>query len=337
MACVVLGLHAIGFFLLPALAPHRASGGLAVGTGLTAYTLGLRHAFDADHITAIDNATRKLMAEGERPLSVGCFFSLGHSTIVFLLACLFGIGIKGLGGQVLSDGSTLHGVTGWLGPGVSATFLYVIGALNLAVLWGIVQLLREMRAGRLDDAELETRVTTSGPMGRVFGRFTRAVSKPWQMYPVGLMFGLGFDTATEVALLILAAGAAGTGLPLSAVLCLPILFAAGMSLLDTIDGSFMNFAYGWALSQPLRKVFYNIAITALSVAVALLIGTVELAGLLSEKLGARGSFWTSLEHMNMNTLGLVIVGMFIATWVVATAVWRVGRIEERWGADARRG
>ena len=331
MACVVLGLHALGFFLLLAVAPQRATGGLAVGTGLTAYTLGLRHAFDADHITAIDNATRKLMAEGKPAVSAGFFFSLGHSTVVFVLAFLFATGIKEIAGQMLADGSTLQSVTSWVGPAVSGTFLYVIGALNVAVLWGTTKLLGEMRADRFDEGELEGRVQPSGLMGRLLGRFTRAVTKPWQMYPVGLLFGLGFDTATEVGLLVLAAGTAGAGLPFYAVLCLPVLFAAGMSLLDTIDGSFMNVAYGWALSQPLRKVFYNIAITGLSVAVALLIGTIELAGMLAKKLGARGPLWTWLEHINMNTLGFVIVGMFIATWAVAAAVWRVGRIEERWG------
>jgi nickel/cobalt transporter (NiCoT) family protein len=326
MAAVVLGLHVLGVVLL------LASGGLAAGTGVTAYTLGLRHAFDADHISAIDNATRKLMSEGKRPLSVGFFFSLGHSTIVFTLAFLFTAGVKGLGGQVTSPGSTLHGVTAWIGPGVSGAFLYAIAALNVVVLWGILKVIRQVRAGHLDSAELDERLQTSGLMTRLLGRFARAVERPWQMYPVGLLFGLGFDTATEVALLILAAGAAGAALPLDTVLCLPVLFAAGMSLLDTIDGSFMNFAYGWALSQPLRKVFYNIAITSLSVAVALLVGTVELGGLLATKLGARGSVWTSLEHVNMNTLGLAIVGMFIATWLVAAAVWRGARIEQRWSA-----
>jgi nickel/cobalt transporter (NiCoT) family protein len=328
MTCVVLGLHALGSFLI------LASGGLVVGTGVTAYTLGLRHAFDADHISAIDNATRKLMAEGKRPTSVGLCFSLGHSTVVFALVFLFAAGIKGLGGQIAASGSTLHDITTWIGPGVSGTFLYVIAALNSAVLWGIIKLLGEMRTGRVDEAALEQRAQMSGLMGRFLGRFTRAVSKPWQMYPVGVMFGLGFDTATEVGLLVLAAGATGAGLPFYEVLCLPVLFAAGMALLDSIDGSFMSVAYGWALSQPLRKVFYNIAITGLSVAVALLIGTIELAGLLTEKLGARGSFWTWLEHINMNMLGFVIVAMFVATWALAAAVWRFGRIEERWGTRA---
>ncbi len=337
MAAVVLGLHAVGFFLLIAVvAPHHyrlgTSGAFAVGTGVTAYTLGLRHAFDADHISAIDNTTRKLMAEGRRPMSVGFFFSLGHSTIVFTLAFLFAIGIRALGGQVNDDHSTLHNMTSWVGTGVSGTFLYVIAALNVVILWGIARVFMEMRSGCFDEQQLEQQLNSRGLMNRLFGRFSRAVSHPWQMYPVGVLFGLGFDTATEVALLFLAAGAAGAGLPFYAILCLPILFAAGMSLLDTIDGSFMNFAYGWAFSKPVRKVFYNLTITGLSVAIALVIGTIEIVGLLAQKTGAQGSFWAWWENIDINTLGFIIVGMFIATWALALAIWRFGRIEERWSA-----
>jgi high-affinity nickel-transport protein len=323
MACVVVGLHALGFFLLLVLPAIGSAGGLAAGTGVTAYTLGLRHAFDADHITAIDNATRKLRSEGKRPMSVGFFFSLGHSTIVFALALLISAGVHGLGGQAAARGSSLSNVTGWVGPGVSAAFLYVIAALNVTVLLRTIKLLGEARAGRAEPAELEQGVQASGLMGRFLGRFTRVVTEPWQMYPVGLLFGLGFDTATEVGLLILAAGAAGAALPFASVICLPVLFAAGMSLLDTVDGSFMTLAYGWAVAQPLRKVVYNIAVTGLTVAVALLIGTIELAGLAADKLGARGSFWISLEHMNKSTMGVAIVGMFVAIWLVAAAVWRI--------------
>jgi nickel/cobalt transporter (NiCoT) family protein len=337
MAGVVVGLHALGFFLLIALvAPHHyrlgTSGAFTVGVGLTAYTLGMRHAFDADHISAIDNTTRKLMAEGKRPMSVGFFFSLGHSTVVFALAFLFAIGIKALGGQVTDTGSSLHNVTNWIGTGVSGTFLYIIAALNVVILAGIINTFREMRTGRYDDAELERRLNSRGLMGRFFGRLSGAVRAPWQMYPIGVLFGLGFDTATEVALLFLAAGAAGAGLPFGAILCLPILFAAGMTLLDTIDGSFMNFAYGWAFSNPVRKVFYNLVITGLSVAVALVIGTLELSALLAQKLNARGSFWAWLESVNINTFGFIIVAVFVATWAIAAAVWRLGRIEERWAA-----
>jgi high-affinity nickel-transport protein len=330
----VLGLHALGFLLLIGLAgPHLGTqGALAAGTGITAYTLGLRHAFDADHIAAIDNTTRKLMAEGGRPMSVGFFFSLGHSTIVFMLALLFALGIKALGGQVHNAHSQFHTVTGWIGTGVSGTFLYVIAAVNLVVLWGVIGVFLEMRGGRYDESALERELARRGTLNRVLGRLTRFISRPWHMYPLGLLFGLGFDTASEIALLFLAAGAAGAGLSFEAIICLPVLFAAGMSLLDTIDGSFMNFAYGWSLSKPVRKVFYNIVITGLSVAVALLIGTIELAGLFAHKLGAQGGFWTWVENVDLNVVGYVVVGMFIATWALAVAVWRFGHIEERWSA-----
>jgi high-affinity nickel-transport protein len=337
MATVVLGLHALGLFLLLAL--HFSlgrSGAFLIGTGVTAYTLGLRHAFDADHISAIDNTTRKLMAEGKRPLSVGFWFSLGHSSVVFALTFLLALGVRTLGGQISRPGSTLHAVTGWVGTGVSGTFLYLIAGINLVILFGIARVFLGMRRGVYNEQELEFQLNQRGLMNRCFGRFTRAINTPWQMYPVGILFGLGFDTATEVALLFLAAGAAGAGLPFYAILCLPILFAAGMSLLDSIDGSFMNFAYGWAFSQPVRKVFYNLTITGLSVAVALVIGTIEIVGLLASKLGAQGSFWAWWENVDINTLGLIIAGMFVTTWVLALLVWRLGRVEERFGASLRR-
>jgi high-affinity nickel-transport protein len=336
MAGVVLGLHLVGFFLLVALViPHHyrlgSAGVFVLGTGLTAYALGLRHAFDADHISAIDNTTRKLMSEGRRPVSVGFFFSLGHSSVVFVLAFLFAIGIRALSGQIANSSSTLHRATTWIGTGVSATFLYLIAALNLVILWGIVKVFREMRSGQFNEAELERQLRSRGLMNRLFGRFTNAISEPWQMYPVGVLFGLGFDTATEVALLFLAAGAAGAGLPFYAILCLPILFAAGMSLMDTIDGTFMNFAYGWAFAEPVRKVFYNLTITGLSVAVALVIGTIEIASLLATQLNAHGQLWSWLAHVSINTMGMIIAGMFLATWAIAVAVWRLARIGERWG------
>jgi high-affinity nickel-transport protein len=211
--------------------------------------------------------------------------------------------------------------------------LYLIAALNVVILFGILRVFREMRHGEYDEAELERQLNSRGLMNRFYGRFTKAITKPWQMYPLGVLFGLGFDTATEVALLFIAAGAAGAGLPFYAILCLPILFAAGMSLLDTIDGSFMNFAYGWAFSKPVRKVYYNITITGLSVAIALIIGTVELLGLVIEKLSLKGAVWGWIAQININVLGYAIVGMFVATWAVALLVWRVAHIEERWSAQ----
>jgi high-affinity nickel-transport protein len=338
MTAVVGGLHAVGFFLLfVVIAPHHytlgASGGFTVGVGITAYTLGMRHAFDADHISAIDNTTRKLMADGKRPLSVGFFFSLGHSSVVFALAFLFSIGIRALNGPVEHRDSRLHDIAGWIGTGVSGTFLLLIAGLNIAILAGILRVFRAMRSGTYNEAELDHQLNTRGLMNRIFGRFTNTVNEPWQMYPIGILFGLGFDTATEVALLFLAAGAAGAGLPFYAILCLPILFAAGMSLLDTIDGSFMNLAYGWAFSQPIRKIFYNIAVTTLSIAIALVIGTIELTAIISHHLNAHGSFWTWTQTININTLGLIIATLFIATWTLALTIWHLGHIEERWSAN----
>jgi nickel/cobalt transporter (NiCoT) family protein len=335
LAAAVIGLHVVGFGLLfGVVVPHHfslgAGGAFTAGVGLTAYTLGMRHAFDADHIAAIDNTTRKFMQEGQRPLSVGFFFSLGHSTVVFVLALLLSLGVKALAGPVEDDGSTLQSVTGLIGTGVSGTFLYVIAALNLVVLVGILRVFRDMRRGVLREDELEELLQSRGLMNRFLGRFTRAVRKPWQMYPLGVLFGLGFDTATEVALLFLAAGAAGAGLPWYAILCLPVLFAAGMSLLDTIDGSFMNFAYGWAFSQPVRKVYYNLTVTALSVAVALIIGTIELLSIAAEQLSLRGGFWDWVSGIDLNAVGYIVVALFVATWAVALAVWRFGRLEERW-------
>jgi len=287
MVGVIVALHLIGWVTLAAfVAPHHFSVGgkaLGLGVGLTAYTLGLRHAFDADHISAIDNTTRKLMTEGKRPLSVGFWFSLGHSSIVVVLTLLLGLGLKGLGVELSDNKSGLHNFGGLIGTTVSGSFLYLIAIINLVVLVGILKVFRQMRRGEFDEATLEEHLSNRGLMNRFLGRAMRAVSKPWQIYPVGLLFGLGFDTVTEVGLLVLAGTSVASGLPWYAVMCLPILFAAGMSLLDTIDGSFMNFAYGWAFSKPVRKVFYNITITSISVAVALIIGTIELVSVFAHQ------------------------------------------------------
>jgi high-affinity nickel-transport protein len=296
----------------------------------------MRHAFDADHIAAIDNTTRKLMSEGKRPLSVGFWFSLGHATIVFGLSFLLSIGVRSLDGPVKDDTSGLHQVTSWIGTLVSGSFLYAIAAINLVILLGIVGVFRGMKDGRYDERELDEQLRKRGLLNRVLGRLTAAVTTPQQMYPIGVLFGLGFDTATEVALLVLAGGTAGAHLPWYAVLCLPILFAAGMSLMDTIDGSFMHYAYGWALAKPIRTVFYNLTITGLSVAVALLIGTIELGGLCASQLNLSGAFWDWFESIDINILGFLIVALFAVTWAIATVVWRFGRIEERWSAPSSR-
>jgi high-affinity nickel-transport protein len=340
MLTVIVALHLIGWMTLVFIVdPARFSlGGKAfgVGVGLTAYTLGLRHAFDADHIAAIDNTTRKLMSDGQRPLAVGFFFSLGHSTVVFALALLLATGVRAIIGPVGDDSSALHHYTGLIGTSVSGVFLYMIAILNVVVLVGILRVFARLRRGEydleIDGAELEQQLANRGLLNRFLGRFTKSITKSWHMYPVGLLFGLGFDTATEIALLVLAGTSAAAGLPWYAILCLPVLFTAGMCLLDTIDGSFMNFAYGWAFSNPVRKIYYNITITGLSVAVALLIGSIELLGLFAGQLGWRGTFWDWLGGLDLNTVGFVVVGMFVLTWAVALLIWRYGRFEERWSS-----
>jgi nickel/cobalt transporter (NiCoT) family protein len=337
MAAFIAALHIVGWgTLLLIVAPahyHVGTAGVfGVGLGITAYTLGMRHAFDADHIAAIDNTTRKLMADGQRPVSIGFWFSLGHSSVVFGLCFLLGTGVRALAGQVENESSTMQQTTGLIGTAVSGVFLYLIGVINLIILIGIVKVFRQMRRGVYDEAALEEQLNNRGFLNRLLSGVTRAVRKPWQMYPVGLLFGLGFDTATEVSLLVLAGGAAVFNLPWYAILTLPILFAAGMSLLDTIDGCFMNFAYGWAFSKPVRKVYYNITITGLSVAVALIIGTVELVSILADKLDIRSGPLATIGSLDLNYVGYVIVGLFLATWIVALVIWRLARIEDRWTA-----
>ncbi|MGZ4499311.1 MAG: Nickel transporter NicT [Nocardioidaceae bacterium] len=337
MALFVLLLHIVGWgVLLMLVAPKHLQVGsglvFGVGLGITAYTLGMRHAFDADHIAAIDNTTRKLMSDGKRPLSVGFWFSLGHSSVVFGLCLLLSLGVKALAGQVENHSSTLQHTTGLIGTTVSGVFLLIIGILNLVVLRQILRVFRDMRHGHYDEAELEHQLNQRGFMNRILGGATKAVRKPWHMYPVGLLFGLGFDTATEVSLLVLAGGAAAFNLPWYALLTLPVLFAAGMSLLDSIDGCFMNFAYGWAFSKPVRKVYYNITITGLSVAVALIIGGIELVSILADRLDITSGPIAAVGSVNLNEVGYAIVALFVLTWAVALGVWRFGNIEEKWGA-----
>jgi high-affinity nickel-transport protein len=332
----VLGLGILFGFVTP---QHFALGGdhpvFTVGVGVLAYTFGLRHAFDADHIAAVDNTTRKLLADDttRKPLSVGFWFSLGHSTIVFALALLLSLGVKALAGPVTDQSSGLHAATGVIGAGVSGVFLWVLGLLNLMVLLGILDVFRQMRRGEYDEAQLEEQLNKRGFMNRFLGGLTRGVRKPWHIYPIGVLFGLGFDTATEVGLLVLAGGAAAFNLPFYAILVLPILFAAGMCLADTVDGVFMNVAYGWAFARPVRKVFYNITITSISVAVALIIGTVELLTVLADRAHITSGPIAAVAGIPLDYAGYGIVGLFVVSWLLALAIWRIGRIEERWSAE----
>jgi nickel/cobalt transporter (NiCoT) family protein len=334
MAATIIGLNVLGWGMLGAVVGGHyhitRTEIFGFGTGILAYTLGMRHAFDADHIAAIDNTTRKLVGEGKRPLSTGFFFSLGHSSIVFVLALLLNFGIRALDDQVRNGSSGLHTMTGIIGTGVSGTFLYLIAALNVVVLAGIVKVFREMRNGAFDDKELEEQLAKRGLMNRFLGPLARRVDTPWKMYPIGVLFGLGFDTATEVALLVLAGSAVVSGLPFYAILSLPILFAAGMCLFDTADGCFMNFAYDWAFARPVRKVYYNLTITGLSVFVAFFIGTVEILGLIEQEYRLGGGFWTFMGNFDISKAGFVVVGVFVLTWAVALAVWHFGKIEQKW-------
>jgi high-affinity nickel-transport protein len=311
---VVALLHVAGWgvFLYYA----RSAPALA-GLGTLAYTFGLRHAFDADHIAAIDNTTRKFLQEERRPMGIGFFFSLGHSSVVLALTAVLTVATTRVSHAV----PALERYGGVVGLTVSGVFLLVIGALNLAVLVDVVRASRRMRSGDHDPKELERRLLDRGLLSRLFlRRLTDRIDASWKMYPLGFLFGLGFDTATEVGLLAMAAGIASQQLPILAVLSLPVIFAAGMSLMDTADGAFMCHAYGWAFSNPVRKVYYNITVTSLSVVVAIAIGGIELVQV---AVGAEVDF---------SRLGYVVVGLFVATWLVSGLVWKLRGIERRWTA-----
>ena len=353
----ILLLHALGFFVFIAYVLPAHYKFFGIGLSITAYTLGLRHAFDADHISAIDNTTRKAMNQRNefvnreagnrqqdttkpRPFAFGYFFSLGHSTIVVAIGVGIIIAAKTVLPAVTHSNSSLESFGGTFGTIVSAAFLFLIGALNLIILGGIIRVFRSMRRGDYNEAELERQLENRGFFYRFFGRWMNAIDKEWQMYPVGVVFGMGFDTATEVALLTTTALLASEHIPWQAILALPILFTAGMSLMDTSDGMFMNLAYGWAFFNPVRKVYYNLAITGLSVAICFFIGAIETLSLVPLEVhgvSQTSGFWGFMYNFNINTAGFVIVGMFIITWAAAMAIWRYGHIEEKWTARLQSG
>jgi high-affinity nickel-transport protein len=339
MGFAVLMLHAFGWgVLVLGVAPQHitlgSAGVFGVGLGVTAYLLGVRHAFDADHIAVIDNTTRKLVGEKTRSLSAGFWFSLGHSSVVFGLAFLLAIGVRAVVGPVQDEGSPVVATLALVGSLVAGTFLILIGLSNLFAAVGIAKVFRRMRTGELDEVELERQLTQRGFLARLFAKVMRRVSKPWHLYPVGLLMGLGFDTATQVALLVLAAGTAAFTLPWYAILVLPVLFAAGMSLFDAADGVLMSRAYGWAFLQPVRKVYYNLTVTVLSVIVALVVGVIVLAGLVADRLGVESGPVAAIGSANLEFVGFMIAGLFVAAWLIALAVWRYGKIEKRWTAAA---
>jgi high-affinity nickel-transport protein len=322
----VVLLHGLGFGLFLYYLPRNPA---LTGLATLAYTFGLRHAFDADHIAAIDNTTRKLLQDGERPLGTGFFFSLGHSTIVFGLTAGLAVAFETMHSSI----PTLQTYGSTIGASVSGMFLLLIGALNLVVLLEVVGVFRRMKRGHYDEQDLERALANQGFLSRfLLKRVGSRIDASWKMYPLGVLFGLGFDTATEIGLLALAAGVATHHVPFLAVISLPLIFAAGMSLMDTADGAFMSHAYGWAFSSPVRKVYYNISVTSLSVAVAWLVGAIELLQVLAVKLELHGPFWTVLASLDLGRLGYVVVGLFAATWLCSVTLWKTRRYEQRWSS-----
>jgi high-affinity nickel-transport protein len=319
-------LHLIGWGLFLYYASRYTA---LVGLGAVAYLFGLRHAFDADHIAAVDDTVRFLLKDDRRPLGVGFFFSLGHSTVVAGLAVV----ILFAAAAVKQHLPAMQNIGGLIGAGVSGTFLWIIGILNLLVLFDILKVWQGTRAGHHTHEHVEELLARRGFLNRLFGRRLQGVIREsWHMYPVGLLFGLGFDTASEVGLLAMTAGASTSDLPWPAVLSLPVLFAAGMSLMDTTDGVLMCKAYDWAFVNPLRKIYYNLTTTSLSILVALVIGTVELARVLVGMTGARGPVADFLAGIDFGSLGYLVVGLFLLAWAISVAVWKFGRFEERYGA-----
>ncbi len=302
-----------------------------VGLGFVAYMFGLRHAFDADHIAAVDDTVRFMLQKGKKPLAVGFFFSLGHSTVVLALA----VGIALAATAVKAGLPQLRDMGAIIGASVSGTFLWIIGVLNLLVLLDILKIWQKAKSGTHSHAHLEALLQKRGLLNRLFGgRLQKLMSHSWQMYPLGLLFGLGFDTASEVGLLAMTAGASAGDLPVPAVLCLPVLFAAGMTVMDTTDGVLMSKAYNWAFINPLRKIFYNITTTGLSVAVALLVGSIELLQVFIGMLGLHGRLFDFIAGLDFGVLGYIIVGMFLLAWAVSVSLWKFGRIEQRFSLQA---
>ena len=304
------------------------------GAGALAYGFGLRHAFDADHISAIDDTTRLMLAKGKKPLGVGLFFSLGHSSIVLLLSVAVAFAAK----KAVQFQASFADAGATIGASVSGFFLYLVGILNLVILVGIIKVWRNAKSGKFSHEHLDQMLNDRGLVKRLFkGKFAKGFDHSWQLYPIGLLFGLGFDTATEVALLGLSATAAvgtvGGTLPPLAIIALPIIFAAGMSLMDSLDGIFMTKAYSWAFTSPLRKIYYNLTTTTLSIFVALVIGTIELVSVLANKTSI-GDYepFTTIAAIDLGSIGYFIVGSFIAAWVISVIIWRVRKYETRYSS-----
>ncbi|WP_436663766.1 HoxN/HupN/NixA family nickel/cobalt transporter [Alicyclobacillus acidoterrestris] len=324
----VILLHVLGLICLFTTAPQHPT---LLGLGLVAYTFGLRHAFDCDHIAAIDNTVRKLRQENKDSSGVGFYFSLGHSTIVFAMAVALAMAVQ----WAQRSMPIFQSVGGVIGTCVSALFLILIGVVNLGVLIGIFKLFKQMRRDQTRHEEsLEKLLASRGLIARIIGPLLKMVNRSWHIYPIGVLFGMGFDTASEVALLALSAGAAKSAIPVTGIVALPLLFAAGMSLMDTADGIFMTTAYGWAFSTPLRKIYYNLSVTSLSVVAALVIGLIEATQVISSESGWNFGFWAWVNNLDLGSLGYVLVGLFVIVWAISFGIWKLFRIEQRWSSSS---
>jgi high-affinity nickel-transport protein len=327
---LILGTTSIGFilaFIIGQISPVLA------GLGLVAYAFGLRHGVDADHIVAIDNTTRKLLQDGQRPFTVGTWFSLGHSAIVFILTVALVVGTR----VVVAD-PAVQSAGQIIGLAVSATFLIVIGLVNVLIVVGIYRVFVELNKGnqKLNAAELEVLLNKRGVLNRLFRPLFGLIRKPWHIFPVGVLFGLGFDTATEIALIAIAVGiGVSSTVPIWTILILPLMFTCGMVFVDTTDGVIMQSAYGWAFVNPIRKVYYNLTVTIVSVAVAFGIGGIEILTLIASQFRLTGPFWDALTGLNFETIGVSIIALFIVAWALSVAYWKYKRFDERFAASER--
>ena len=317
----VAGIHLLGLTLL---LPKVWEYPQLLGFSFLAYTLGLRHAFDADHIAAIDNTVRKLVQQKSDPTGIGFFFSLGHSSVVIIMAIITAISMHWAEQNI----PQIQTIGSMIGIAVSGSFLLLIGLFNLYIWFDIYRFFCKLRQGEYDEESVEQVLLNRGIISRFFRPLYRFINKSWHVYPLGFLFGLGFDTASEVALLAISANAATQSLPVNSIMALPVLFAAGMSLMDTADGVFMTTAYHWAFSTPLRKIYYNLSVTGLSVIAALFIGLIELAQVISPKLGLNGGIWGWIQNLSFGGIGYLLVGLFVLTWLISYLLWKVLHLEK---------
>lgn len=318
----VIGLHGLGIFLLILSVPRHP---MLLGLALLSYTFGLRHAFDIDHIAFIDNTVRKFLQQRKKPHGIGFFFSMGHATVVVLMVIATVLAV-----HVVQRVPQLQHIGGIVSTLVSGSFLLVLACINLFIWVRLFDVFWNMRRNRHTEHEIEAMLETRGFFARLVVPLMKLVTKNWHVYPIGFLFGLGFDTASEVALLAISATASQHALPFTGIIALPIVFAAGMSLMDTADGIFMTTAYSWAFATPLRKIYYNLSVTGLGVLAASVIGIIELAQVVSQEAGLTDGIWTKIQGLNFGLMGYILVTLFVLVWGVSFGSWKFFKIEERW-------